>query len=61
MVASGWYCVPMESREQSLWDERKETRDAYKKGVREGWDQALWGVFGVGFVIFALTRYFPIG
>lgn len=43
------------SKEPTLWDKRKQDRDTFQKGVREGWDQALWLIIAlaVGIAILA--------
>lgn len=49
------YCADMKDENRSLLDERREDRAAYKKGVREGWDQAVWLIIGIAACIVALT------
>lgn len=39
----------------TLLDERKEDREAYKKGVRDGIDQAVWLAVGVAVIIILVT------
>lgn len=41
----------MSDDKPTLFEERKLERDAYKKGVREGWDQAFWLIFAIVVII----------
>lgn len=41
--------------DRTLLEQRRESRNAFQKGVREGWDQAVWLVVGVAVVIAAVT------
>ncbi len=54
-----WYVFGMSEENRTLWDQRKEDSAAYKKGVREGWDQAVWMVVGVAVVVALIASYFP--
>lgn len=49
----------MSDDERTLWDQRKDTRDAYQKGVREGWDQAIWVGIAVCVIVYCLVSFFP--
>lgn len=33
--------------------------EAYKRGLREGWDQALWAMLALGVIVFFVVSYFP--
>lgn len=49
----------MSDNERTLWDQRKDTREAYRKGIREGWDQARWAGIGVCVILYFVVSYFP--
>ena len=54
-----WYCSGMSEDKRTLWDQRKDTREAYNKGVSEGRDQIVWIVIGVAVVVAIIASYFP--
>ena len=49
-----WYSLHMDNK-PTLLDERKKDREAYKNGVRDGMDQAVWLAVGVAVIIILVT------
>lgn len=54
-----WYVLGMSEDNRTLWDQRKEDSAAYKKGVREGWDQAAWTALAICVAVFFIIQLFP--
>ena len=45
--------------EPTLWEKRKEDRDTYKLGVKEGFNQGLWVAIGLAGGLYFLFSILP--
>lgn len=59
LVSGLCYLSRMEEKNRTLWDKRKDETAEYKKGVREGWDQAMWAVIALCVLVYFLVQWFP--
>lgn len=46
-------------KDPTLWDKRKESRDLYQKGVKEGFNQGMWAAIAIAICAYFLISILP--